>query len=79
MKVTVIGSKVAFEPVTLEIQLEELQDLKDLWHRMNVSATTLRNNTDDRFNDAIKVTDRDSSLWSTLDNLATRFGFENAD
>jgi len=57
----------AFNPIKIELVIESKEELCDLWHRMNLSAVTVRKNTS---REALPFeASNDIFLWNELDKL----------
>lgn len=72
MKSKVTQNKIKeFQPITLEITIESMGELKDLLLRMNLSQDTVEKNTYS-YNDDIKTIDNTRDLWKQLDTIYSK-------
>lgn len=68
MKVKTNTKVVTFEPVTIEITIETAEELLNLWHRTNMSATAIRDHYNPTKGSPIGV-GTTSELWEILDSI----------
>lgn len=72
MKSKVIQNKIKeFQPITVEITIESMGELKDLLLRMNLSQDTVKKNTYS-YHDGIKLEDKTQDLWKQLDTIYSK-------
>ena len=72
MKSKVTQRKIkAFQPITVEITIESMGELKDLLMRMNLLQDTVKKNTYS-YADDIKSEDKTQDLWKELDTLYSK-------
>lgn len=72
MKSKVTQNKIKeFQPITVEITIESMGELKDLLLRMNLSQDTVEKNTYS-YADSIKPEDKTRDLWKQLDTLYSK-------
>lgn len=59
-----------FEPITLQITIESADEFREMWHRMNLSVVTVRDESfEEREHQSFKNTDLSYDLWSFLDRV----------
>jgi len=72
MKSKVTQNKIKeFQPITVEITIESIGELKDMLMRMNLSQGTVKSNTYS-YDDGIKIEDKTQNLWKELDTLYSK-------
>jgi hypothetical protein len=69
-----VTSKPAFSPITIEVVLESERDLADLWHRLNIGALVVNENSS-RVSTAWQASMASGLLWEELDKIALERGF----
>ena len=71
-----IGSSanVVFDPITIEVVIENKADLADLWHRLNVGSLAI-NEVSDEVRPDWRAGWATGQLWEQLDKLARGRGF----
>ena len=76
MKVVETGKgQPPFTPIELKITMESLEDLKTLWHRLNVPPQVVEENTNDMFEDSVLINDSSDVLFRVLNNIAKHEGW----
>ena len=72
MKSKITQNKIKeFQPITVEITIESMGELKDLLLRMNLSQDTVKKNTYS-YADGIELEDKTQDLWKQLDTLYSK-------
>lgn len=74
MIVTRLNTNEEFAPITLEITIETVAELGDLWHRLNCSASAIRNGSSKEISDS--YVSSCSPLFDILDQLTIERGLQ---
>ena len=74
MKTNIKPGTPAFEPITIEVVIETVGDLADLWHRLNLGSYTVNEASND-VSPAWRAGGESDGLWSKLDDIARERGF----
>lgn len=73
MKSKITQKKIKeFQPITVEITIESMGELKDLLMRMDLSQHSLKKVSYSYNDDNIKASDMTQDLWKELDTLYTK-------
>jgi len=63
-----------FDPITIEVVIENQMDLADLWHRLNAGAYTVHEGSD-KVTPNWRAGPSGNPLWVMLDDIARERGF----
>jgi len=74
MKAKVTSKPTTFDPITIEVVIENERDLADLWHRLNIGALAVNENSN-RVSTAWQASMASGMLWAQLDKIALERGF----
>jgi hypothetical protein len=77
VKVTNNATKL-FKPLSITIEFEDIDEIKDMWLRTNLSRTSVVNETKDRDIDAITYNKNNKccsfDVWKTIDTYLINEG-----
>jgi hypothetical protein len=74
MKSKITTGLPLFTPITIEVVIESERDLADLWHRLNIGALVVNENSNE-VSSAWRAGGESDALWSKLDEIARERGF----
>jgi len=78
MKAEVINKKLSFEPIEIKLVIENEDELKALWHRLNVSLDNVIKHSGESVSyPKQKYGFADEILWNILDNICIQRGLKN--